>query len=62
MYNVNIDDNYTVPEGELTKEQYVEFVMNMAAESYTKQYNTASKEAGIQAALDKYNESVQPAE
>jgi len=54
-YTITIDDAYTVPEGALTKEQYVTFVMNKAAESYQKSYGTADFETGIQAACDAYN-------
>lgn len=54
-YTVTIDDDYVTPEGALTKEQYLNFVMNKAAESYKKSYNTADFDSGIQAALDVYN-------
>lgn len=57
-YTLTIDDAYVVPEGELTKEQYVNFVMNKAAESYKNSYGTADFDSGIQAALDVYNASV----
>ena len=57
-YYIKIDDAYVVPEGALTKEQYVDFVMNMAAESYKNQYGTADKEAGIQAACESYNANI----
>jgi len=57
-YTLTIDDDYAIPEGELTKEQYVNFVMNKAAESYKNSYGTADFDSGIQAALDAYNESV----
>lgn len=56
-YVIQIDDQYTVPEGTLTVEQYVTFVMNRAAESYMKQYGTADVTTGIQAACDAYNAS-----
>lgn len=59
-YTIEIDDAYVVPAGALTKAQYVEFVMQMASESYAKQYGVATKEEGIQAACDAYNAS-QPA-
>ena len=62
-YTVNVDDAYVKPEGEMDKAQYVDFVMNMAAESYKNQYATADKESGIQAACDAYNASLpQPTE
>jgi hypothetical protein len=54
-YSILIDNDYVTPNGILTKEQYVEFVMNFAAESYKNQYNTADKDSGIQAACDAYN-------
>lgn len=57
-YSITIDDDYVVPEGALTKAQYVDFVMNKAAESYKNSYGTADVEAGIQAALDVYNASL----
>lgn len=60
MYTITIVDNYEVPAGQLTKEQYIEFVMNKAAESYAKQYGTETSEDGIQAACDAYNSTVQP--
>ena len=55
QYTINVSDTYVVPEGALTKEQYVEFVMNMAAMSYQSQYGTQDVESGIQAACDAYN-------
>ena len=54
-YTVAIDDAYVTPEGALTKDQYVTFVMNKAAESYKNSYGTADFESGIQAACDAYN-------
>lgn len=59
-YTLTIADDYETPEGALTKAQYVEFVMNHAAESYQKQYSTVDKESGIQAACDAYNASLPP--
>lgn len=55
QYTIAIVDNYVAPGGALTADQYVEFVMNKAAESYMKQYGTADADAGIQAACDAYN-------
>lgn len=55
QYTIAIVDGYVTPEGALTKEQYVEFVMNKAAESYQIQYGTATTDDGIQAACDAYN-------
>lgn len=57
-YEITVDDAYVVPEGPLTKAQYVEFVMNKAAESYMVQYGTDSYDNGIQAACDAYNEGL----
>ena len=54
-YTVAIDDAYVTPEGAMTKEQYVTFVMNKAAESYKNSYQTADFDGGIQAACDAYN-------
>ena len=62
QYTINVVDGYVVPEGTLTKEQYVDFVMNMAAQSYMNQYQSADADAGIQAACDAYNAGVQPAQ
>ena len=58
QYTINIVDDYAVPEGILTKEQYVEFVMNKAAESYKRQYNTDTADEGVQAACDAYNAAI----
>lgn len=57
-YTVNIDDAYIVPDGPLDAAQYVNFVMNRAAESYKNQYGTATCDEGIQAACDAYNASL----
>jgi hypothetical protein len=54
-YAVQVTDGYIVPEGPLDAEQYVNFVMNRAAESYMAQYKTATVNEGIQAACDAYN-------
>lgn len=61
-YTIAIDDAYVTPEGALTKDQYVDFVMNMAAESYMNSYGTVDKETGIQAALDAYNAALPESE
>ena len=63
-YTIAIDDAYVVPEGALTKEQYVAFVMNKAAESYQNSYATVDFDSGIQAACDAYNAALptEPAE
>ena len=55
QYSIEIVDGYVTPEGDLTKEQYVNFVMNKAAESYQNQYGTATTDEGVQAACDVYN-------
>jgi len=58
MYQINLIENYVVPEGQLTNEQYVDFVMNMAAKSYMNQYNQPTPEEGLTAARDAYNSNV----
>lgn len=60
-YTIDITDDYTPPEGPLSAEQYVEFVMNRAAESYQAQYRTATVNEGVQAATDAYNAALPPA-
>lgn len=60
IYTIDIRDDYIVPEGPLTAEQYVEFVMNRAAESYRNQYGTATANEGLQAATDAYNANLPP--
>lgn len=60
MYQIDLINSYTVPEGTLTKEQYINFVMNMACQSYMKQYNAANVEDGLTAARVAYNESINP--
>lgn len=57
-YVIDIVDTYVVPEGNLTSQQYIVFVMNRAAESYRNQYNTEDFETGIAAAKDAYNASL----
>ena len=54
-YAIQIVDGYAPPEGPLTADQYVNFVMNRAAESYKVQYGVATVNEGIQAACDAYN-------
>lgn len=58
MYQIDLIDTYTVPEGTLTKEQYVNFVMNLACQSYMKQYNAANVEDGLAMAVMAYNSSI----
>ena len=55
---LTIEQNYVVPEGPLDTQQYMEFVANMAVESYMKQYNVDTIEAGVEAARDAYNASL----
>lgn len=59
-YTIDITDDYTVPAGPLTAEQYVEFVMNNAAKSYQAQYKTDTVKEGVQAACDAYNANLPP--
>lgn len=60
IYAINITDDYVVPEGPLTAEQYVNFVMNNAAKSYQAQYQTDTVNEGVQAACDAYNANLPP--
>lgn len=55
IYTIDVVADYVVPEGALDTDQYVNFVMNMAAKSYMLQYNVATPDEGIQAACDAYN-------
>jgi hypothetical protein len=55
---ITIDDDYVVPEGHLSLEEYVIFVANRAAESYMKQYNTTDFLSGVHAACDAYNATI----
>lgn len=57
-FSVVIDDDYTVPAGHLSPEQYVTYVMNMAAKSYQSQYKSASAVDGIDAACAAYNATI----
>lgn len=62
-YTITIEDGYVVPEGPLlTNDDYVTFVMNMAAKSYEVQYGTATVDEGITAAREAYNVSLPVAE
>jgi hypothetical protein len=61
-YTITITDNYEEPSVSMTKEQYINFVMNRAAESYRRQYGTETSDAGIQAACDVYNQSLPAAQ
>ena len=54
---ITIDTTQTAPGPFATDEAYCQFVMSMAAESYMKQYGTATTDEGITAARDAYNAS-----
>lgn len=55
-YTIDIVDDYVAPTTPLaTNEEYVTFVMNMAAASYMSQYGTATVEEGITAAREAFN-------
>ena len=56
-----IDTDKTTPIGPFaTDAEYVQWVMSMAAESYQKQYATATADEGITAAREAYNATVNP--
>jgi len=52
---INIDTNQAQPGPFDTDEAYLQFVMANAAESYMKQYGTATPDEGITAAREAYN-------
>jgi hypothetical protein len=55
-YTIDIVDGYVAPTTPLaTNEEYVTFVMNMAAASYQSQYGTATSDEGITAAREAFN-------
>ena len=55
-YTVTIEDDYVQPTTPIEdNEGYVDMVMNMAAQSYMNQYNTATPEEGIAAAREAFN-------
>lgn len=55
-YNVNIVANYVQPTVAITTdEDYVNMVMNRAAQSYMSQYAVATPEEGIAAARAAFN-------
>ena len=60
IYTITITDDYIVPPGALDAAQYVDFVMNRAAQSYQLQYNTATTQEGIEAACAAYNAALPP--
>jgi hypothetical protein len=56
---VTIENNYVQPTTAIeTNEGYVNFVLNMAAQSYMNQYNTATPDKGITAAREAFNASL----
>jgi hypothetical protein len=58
---VTIDTDYSVPDPQVvyaTNEEYLQFVLSRAAESYMNQYSTASKDDGITAARLAYNATI----
>ena len=58
-YTTVIEDKYTfLNETFDTNEDYINFVLNKAAESYQKQYNTNTVEDGITAAREAYNNAL----
>lgn len=59
-YTVTISDDYTPPSGPLNDSQYVNMVMNRAAQSYQAQYKTANTQQGIEAACAAYNADLPP--
>ena len=60
-YTIYIDDYYVPPVGPIsTNDEYVNFVMNMAAQSYKRQYSTPTSEDGITAAREAYNAGLPP--
>jgi hypothetical protein len=55
-YTIDVVDGYEAPTEPLaTNDDYVTFVMNMAAQSYMNQYGTATVEEGITAAREAFN-------
>jgi hypothetical protein len=55
-YSIAITDDYTVPAGPLkTNEDYLTFVLNMAAKDYATQYGAPTSDAGVTAARETYN-------
>ena len=57
---ITIDTNKPGPGPFATDEEYCQFVMSNAAESYMKQYSTATTDEGITAAREAYNASLPP--
>lgn len=61
IYTVDVTpDVFPQPTAPLTAAEYINFVVNRAAESYMSQYGSASKEEGIVAACDAFNASIPP--
>lgn len=62
-YTSTIEDSYVAHEGPLaTNEDYINFVINMAAASYQAQYGTATVDEGVTAAREAYNAALLPAQ
>lgn len=62
-YTVTTVADYVQPTTPIaTDGEYVNMVMNMAAQSYMNQYGTANVEDGITAARDAYNAALPQAE
>ena len=59
-YSILIVDGYEPPAGPLDAAQYVDMVMNRAAESYRLQYQVTTTEEGIEAACAAYNAELPP--
>lgn len=58
-YTITIEDDYATPEGPFAdNDAYLTFVLNKAAESYMRQYSTATVDEGITAAREAYNSSL----
>ena len=58
-YTIDIVDDFVAPTTPLAaNDEYVAFVMNMAAASYMNQYGTATSEEGITAAREAFNASL----
>ena len=58
-YTIQIVDGFVTPTAPLaTNEEYVDFVMNMAAQSYMNQYDTQTTDEGVTAAREAFNASL----
>lgn len=57
--NLVVDDQYKAPEGVIeTNEDYINFVINMASQSYKIQYGAKDIVDGIEAARQEYNKNL----